>query len=57
MGYFPVRYDSRVVISDRKIFIRCATDDISQLLLRFKLTLVLSKTQQLLVCAFFNIKL
>ena len=26
MGYFPVRYDSRVVIYDRKMFIRLATD-------------------------------
>ena len=25
MGYFPVRYDSRVVIYDRKMFIRLAT--------------------------------
>ena len=25
MGYFPVRYDSRVVIYERKIFIRLAT--------------------------------
>ena len=26
MGYFPVRYDSRVVIYERKMFIRLATD-------------------------------
>ena len=26
MGYFPVRYDSRVEIYDRKMFIRLATD-------------------------------
>ena len=26
MGYFPVRYDSRVVIYDRRGFIRLATD-------------------------------
>ena len=25
MGYFPVRYDSRVVIYERKMFIRWAT--------------------------------
>ena len=25
MGYFPVRYDSRVIIYDRKMFIRLAT--------------------------------
>ena len=25
MGYFPVRYDSRVVIYKRKVFIRLAT--------------------------------
>ena len=25
MGYFPVRYDSRVVIYERKIFIRLTT--------------------------------
>ena len=25
MGYFPVRYDSRVVIHERKMFIRLAT--------------------------------
>ena len=25
MGYFPVRYDSRVVIYERKLFIRLAT--------------------------------
>ena len=25
MGYFPVRYDSRVIIYERKIFIRLAT--------------------------------
>ena len=25
MGYFPVRYDSRVVIYERKMFIRFAT--------------------------------
>ena len=25
MGYFPVRYDSRVVIYDRRAFIRLAT--------------------------------
>ena len=25
MGYFPVRYDSRVVIYERKMFIRLAT--------------------------------
>ena len=27
MGYFPVRYDSRVVIYERKMFIRLATGD------------------------------
>ena len=27
MGYFLVRYDSRVVIYERKMFIRLATDD------------------------------
>ena len=26
MGYFPVRYDSRVVIYELKMFIRLATD-------------------------------
>ena len=26
MGYVPVRYDSRVVIYERKIFIRLATE-------------------------------
>ena len=26
MGYFPVRYDSRVVIYKRKMFIRLATE-------------------------------
>ena len=26
MGYFPVRYDSRVIIYERKMFIRLATD-------------------------------
>ena len=26
MGYFPVRYDSRVVINEHKMFIRLATD-------------------------------
>ena len=26
MGYFPVRYDLRVVIYERKMFIRLATD-------------------------------
>ena len=26
MGYFPVRYNSRVVIYERKIFIRLATE-------------------------------
>ena len=26
MGYFPVRYDSRVVIYERKMFIRLATE-------------------------------
>ena len=26
MGYFQVRYDSRVVIYERKMFIRLATD-------------------------------
>ena len=25
MGYFPVRYDSRVVINERKMFIRLVT--------------------------------
>ena len=25
MGYFPIRYDSRVVIYERKMFIRLAT--------------------------------
>ena len=25
MGYFPVRYDSRVIIYDRKMFLRLAT--------------------------------
>ena len=25
MGYFPVRYDSRVIIYERKMFIRLAT--------------------------------
>ena len=25
MGYFPIRYDSRVVIYDHKMFIRLAT--------------------------------
>ena len=28
MGYFPVRYDARVVIYERKLFIRLATDTI-----------------------------
>ena len=28
MGYFPVRYDSRVVIYERKLFIRLATESI-----------------------------
>ena len=26
MAYFPVRYDSRVVIYERKMYIRLATD-------------------------------
>ena len=26
MGYFPVRYNSRAIIYDRKMFIRLATD-------------------------------
>ena len=26
MGYFPVKYDSRVVIYERKMFIRLATE-------------------------------
>ena len=26
MGYFPVRYDSRVIIYERKMFIRLATE-------------------------------
>ena len=26
MGYFQVRYDSRIVIYERKMFIRLATD-------------------------------
>ena len=26
MGYFPVRYNSRVVIYERKMFIRLATE-------------------------------
>ena len=29
MGYFPVRYDSRVLIYEHKIFIRLATGLIS----------------------------
>ena len=29
MGYFPVRYDSRVVIYERKMFIRLATGECS----------------------------
>ena len=29
MGYFPVRYDSRVVIYEPKIFIRLATGHLS----------------------------
>ena len=28
MGYFPVRYDSRVIIYDRRGFIRLATGEI-----------------------------
>ena len=28
MGYFPVRYDFRVVIYERKMSIRLSTDDI-----------------------------
>ena len=28
MGYFPVRYESRVVIYERKMFIRLATDPV-----------------------------
>ena len=31
MGYFPVRYDSRVVIYERKMFIRLVTDVIKKL--------------------------
>ena len=31
MGYFPVRYDSRVVIYEHKMFIRLATDVVPQL--------------------------
>ena len=34
MGYFPVRYDSRVVNYDRRGFIRLATDDEKNILLR-----------------------
>ena len=30
MGYFPVRYDSRVVIYERKMFIRLATDAVDK---------------------------
>ena len=29
MGYFPVRYDSRVVIYEHKIFIRLAADNVT----------------------------
>ena len=28
MGYFPVKYDSRIVIYERKMFIRLATGDL-----------------------------
>ena len=35
MGYFPVSYDSRVVIYERKMFIRLATEICSQNVLRF----------------------
>ena len=29
MGYFPIRYDSRVVIYERKMFIRLATGELA----------------------------
>ena len=29
MGYFPVRYDSRVVIYERKMFRRLATESLT----------------------------
>ena len=29
MGYFPVRYDSRVVIDEREMYIRLATGEVN----------------------------
>ena len=37
MGYFPVRYNSRVVIYERKMFIRLATVVMSQYVEEFSL--------------------
>ena len=34
MGYFQVRYDSRVVIYERKLFIRLATEGSGQILFK-----------------------
>ena len=36
MGYFPVTYDSRVVIYERKMFIRLATEKFSELPMRWE---------------------
>ena len=40
MGYFQVRYDSRVVNYDRKVFLRLATDFLRKECLRHALGLV-----------------
>ena len=36
MGYFPVSYDSRVIIYERKMFIRLATGKFSELPIRWE---------------------
>ena len=36
MGYFPVRYNSRVVIYEHKMFIRLATDSLQSLPIRLQ---------------------
>ena len=54
MGYFQVRYNSSVVIYDRRAFIRLATDlkdcsltiETNEYLLRIKLMLTKTKSMQ-----------
>jgi len=53
MGYFTVRYDSRVVIYERKMFIRLATGvfgDLKITLLRGPLRALNLKTDQIGFC-------